>query len=1380
MQPHRVQRDPNSSTMEFEEMLFKRAENTKTRLSRRSRASSMGNLSVKSNDTEALWDDKVSYAGSEPSIDDDLETEGKQSHHNNDLQESVAKKFNLNFTRPGLGKKNLFKPTPKEFLKRAVSKLGAARRRKQSNKNLESMESAARSEVSETRTVEDNESEIDEMLEESSPRQHMFEFQRRSTKLRQSQRFKSSPLDITPKKRFEQNMKNLDRLKNQKLKLRSQVQGIAAKLSSEKIMQVKLLGKKSYFSMDQLLTHFFHDKVLKPEQQKSYLRDPISTLYFRLYVCKEVCKCLSLQHLKQPPQPHGAISAESVLLDRNLKVEMQKAKVIKIANEEKTILRMQGDILFLGVVLLEIMVLKRVGHKFCNLVLTAQENEVLLGKEWNQRNPSYQSFRAFRPKNRNNVQRQIPDWSNGLNKQVGDALTHAFEQLAGAEGIEDFLLSDFQTDLRRIILRCLSVVPGERPVATEIENVFEYAICSLFPSIDHERELIDILGVILNNRAITGRMKRSPPIMDRTLNRSTKNLGELRRKPKTSPNKSAPGMTRSNFGEVSIEEECLNPNDDESYLSSAAEREVKKEEEIKKKKPKPKKATRNGLMAFLSRNGAVDEDLEEQSTQSQKPRSKPMSLADYSTIGDNEDYQADSFSPVRARSESDDGVKRKKIQANVRASTAIRTEDLRNFQANLKAFSKSIAKEQKQKFSPNIVATLFDTQQLLNIELAKGMLKKAGSIFNTEPNVLSIEPNLTIVGDIHGQYFDLRNIIETLGRPGKKNNEQKYLFLGDYVDRGDFSCEVFFYLLALKIRYPAHVFLLRGNHESRVTSRSFGFKEECESKYGTNIFSKACAVFDTMPIAAIVNTSKGKFFCLHGGISPNVTTIDQFKEFDRFQEPSLQGGFLCDVLWADPVLDEDAEQDALEFLQDEYDLDEETEEFKEEIEKKRKEFMDSQLKGEYFTNSLRRCSYRFGMAALTRFLQENELKGIIRAHQVQMEGFTYHFQDLAFENPDLRGSAKTPEEVCPPIITVFSAADYCGKYGNKGAYLNIYNAPPEYADTFEAHHNSAFSALDLLEPVQYEAVDAPPPVQFANVKEKKQFDLEKYCPYMPQDLESLIERALTLGKTNSIKEVQNERKTSSVAKMSKGFLTALGRKKSKVQNPSKQKKDEMHRTLAKTKRRLPRRNTLKKFNSLKKETEFVQPDNWKKFEDRMKDYKQSALGKYALAKKNDRMMEASPMFITDKVSKAKTKFGPGLGNISSKNLDINITSVSDLKQSILDPRNEQEENKLLEEKRVQWQEMLASKTVKFEESELLALQTYFLIIDIQDSGKIGVDDLVRWTKDEGGFVVEDHAQMALDIIDFDKDGYIGFEDFLVFSAAAKRIWMAEQLDLFKE
>eukprot|EP00924_Labyrinthula_sp_SR-Ha-C_P010301 snap_masked-scaffold_23-processed-gene-2.8-mRNA-1 protein AED:1.00 eAED:1.00 QI:0/0/0/0/1/1/2/0/135 len=104
---------------------------------------------------------------------------------------------------------------------------------------------------------------------------------------------------------------------------------------------------------------------------------------------------------------------------------------------------------------------------------------------------------------------------------------------------------------------------------------------------------------------------------------------------------------------------------------------------------------------------------------------------------------------------------------------------------------------------------------------------------------------------------------------------------------------------------------------------------------------------------------------------------------------------------------------------------------------------------------------------------------------------------------------------------------------------------------------------------------------------------------------------------------------------------------------------------------------------------------------------------------------------------------------------------------------------IFEEKRVQWQEMLASKTVKFEESELLALQTYFLIIDIQDSGKIGVDDLVRWTKDEGGFVVEDHAQMALDIIDFDKDGYIGFEDFLVFSAAAKRIWMAEQLDLFK-
>ena len=122
-----------------------------------------------------------------------------------------------------------------------------------------------------------------------------------------------------------------------------------------------------------------------------------------------------------------------------------------------------------------------------------------------------------------------------------------------------------------------------------------------------------------------------------------------------------------------------------------------------------------------------------------------------------------------------------------------------------------------------------------------GIIKRAEGILKKEKNLLELQPPVIIVGDIHGQFFDLLNLIKLGGEPGSKNKSgQKvcYLFLGDYVDRGDFSCEVILYLLALKGEFPDSVFLLRGNHECRTVSSDFGFKEECEVKYGLTVFNR--------------------------------------------------------------------------------------------------------------------------------------------------------------------------------------------------------------------------------------------------------------------------------------------------------------------------------------------------------------------------------------------------------------------------------------------------------------------------------------------------------------------------------------------------------------
>lgn len=233
------------------------------------------------------------------------------------------------------------------------------------------------------------------------------------------------------------------------------------------------------------------------------------------------------------------------------------------------------------------------------------------------------------------------------------------------------------------------------------------------------------------------------------------------------------------------------------------------------------------------------------------------------------------------------------------------------------------------------------------------------------------------MGDIHGQYYDLLKLLSVGGDP----SSTKYLFLGDYVDRGCFSVEVMLLLCALKIRFKDTVFMLRGNHECKQMTSVFNFKEECLAKHDQEVYDLFMDLFEAMPISAIIN---GRFITFHGGISPQLKTIDALNKLNRFVEPP-NSGLLCDILWSDPV-----------------------------------DHPDGKLEKTFTNNEQRGCSYVYGAEALSRFLTANKLLSCIRAHEVQLEG--YKMCNWGSKN-------------FPQIITIFSAPNYCDSYNNKGAVI---------------------------------------------------------------------------------------------------------------------------------------------------------------------------------------------------------------------------------------------------------------------------------------------------------------------------------------------------------
>ncbi|KAJ9103327.1 phosphoprotein phosphatase PP4 catalytic subunit [Naganishia adeliensis] len=241
-------------------------------------------------------------------------------------------------------------------------------------------------------------------------------------------------------------------------------------------------------------------------------------------------------------------------------------------------------------------------------------------------------------------------------------------------------------------------------------------------------------------------------------------------------------------------------------------------------------------------------------------------------------------------------------------------------------------------------------------------------VLMSQPSLVELEAPVKICGDTHGQFYDLLRIYEYGGFPPQAN----YLFLGDYVDRGRHNIETAVLQLAFKIKYPENFFILRGNHESAGVNGHYGFADECKRRYDLKLWKTFSDTFNCLPPCAIVSD---KIICMHGGISPEITSLEQLRRIVRPTEIP-NGGLLADLLWSDP---------------------------------------DKDVVG--WSESSRGVGYSFGPDVITKFLQKFDLDLIARAHQVVEDGYEF-----------------CAKRQC---VTIFSAPNYCGAQDNAGAIMTV-------------------------------------------------------------------------------------------------------------------------------------------------------------------------------------------------------------------------------------------------------------------------------------------------------------------------------------------------------
>lgn len=256
------------------------------------------------------------------------------------------------------------------------------------------------------------------------------------------------------------------------------------------------------------------------------------------------------------------------------------------------------------------------------------------------------------------------------------------------------------------------------------------------------------------------------------------------------------------------------------------------------------------------------------------------------------------------------------------------------------------------------------------------LCEKVNEILIKEDNVVYLDPPISVCGDLHGQFYDLLELFAV----GGDCLEMNYCFMGDYVDRGYHSVETMTLLLALKVRHPSRITLLRGNHESRSLTQVYSFYDECHLKFSlfpNEIYHCFMSTFDLLPLCAVIGQT---LFAVHGGLSPKQNHIHAInKEIgDRKKEIPFDT-LVSDLLWSDPNEDEASGQD--------------------------------------WEISSRGAGFVFGSNAVTKFHHVNYTECILRSHQLVFEGYRYAFDRT--------------------LCTVWSAPNYHYTSGNKASILEI-------------------------------------------------------------------------------------------------------------------------------------------------------------------------------------------------------------------------------------------------------------------------------------------------------------------------------------------------------
>ncbi|KAJ3283564.1 putative serine/threonine protein phosphatase [Borealophlyctis nickersoniae] len=284
-------------------------------------------------------------------------------------------------------------------------------------------------------------------------------------------------------------------------------------------------------------------------------------------------------------------------------------------------------------------------------------------------------------------------------------------------------------------------------------------------------------------------------------------------------------------------------------------------------------------------------------------------------------------------------------------------------------------------------------KHLLPEATVKELCEKVKEVLVREGNVRTVSAPCTLVGDVHGQFYDVLEIF----RIGGACPDTNYVFLGDYVDRGYYSVETISLLACLKLRWPDRVTLVRGNHESRAVTQTYGFYTECMRKYGSaNVWTYFTDLFDYLVLSVVIDDA---IFCVHGGLSPSLHTVDQIRVIDRFREIPHEGP-MADLVWSDPVSTPTFNTNTGAGSDD---------------------------KGD-FAISPRGAGYIFGKEVTRKFLEVNGMGHICRAHQLCMEGYQILYDDM--------------------LSTVWSAPNYCYRAGNMASVLEIGPGLERYFNVF--------------------------------------------------------------------------------------------------------------------------------------------------------------------------------------------------------------------------------------------------------------------------------------------------------------------------------------------